>query len=131
MLFLGRRAGCGHGYRVGSARLRGWDYGSSGTYFVTVCTRGFRCWLGDVVAGEMRLSMAGTIVAEELRNTENVRSNVVLDRWVVMPNHLHAIIVIENESPPRCDPSAVAPRLRAGSLGAIVGQFKSMCTKKI
>lgn len=120
------------GYRVGSARLRGWNYGSSGWYFVTVCTREFYCWLGEVLGGEVRLSEAGEVVADELRNTEKARSDVVLDRYVVMPNHLHAIIVIENKIEPRRVPLAsVESRLRPGSLGSVVGQFKSVCTKRI
>jgi hypothetical protein len=74
---VGRRFG--GRYRIETARLRGWDYGAPGRYFVTVCTRGRRCCFGDVVAGEVRLSEAGVIVAEELRNTEKVRPDVALD----------------------------------------------------
>ena len=98
------------GYRVGSARLRGWDYGSAGWYFVTVCTRGLCCWFGGVVDGEVCLSETGEVVADELRNTERIRSDVVLDRYVVMPNHLHAIIMIKDETEPRAvGPGRVAP----------------------
>ena len=124
-------------YRVETARLRGWDYGAAGWYFVTVCTRGRRRWLGDVVAGEVRLSEAGVIVAEELRNTEEVRPNVALDEWTVMPDHLHAIIVIKRGGPTPILTStsrqnvSPASRLTPGSLGSIVGQLKSVCTKRI
>lgn len=137
--FLGR-------YRIETARLRGWDYGA-GWYFVTVCTRERVRWFGSAVEGEIRLSGAGEIVVEELRNTGKVRPDVALDRWVVMPDHLHAIVVISgrgltvgttsgSETPQR-DVSTGdldgtdAARLRAGSLGSIIGQVKSVCTKRI
>lgn len=142
-----RNGGCGsfwRGYRVDSARLRGWDYGAAGWYFVTVCTKGRGCWFGTVVDGKMRLSKAGEIVAEELRKTEKVRPGVTLNRWTVMPDHLHAIIAIQNEAnatgpveTPRWGVSSAhrhtspAPRLPPNSLGSIIGQLKSVCTKRI
>jgi hypothetical protein len=94
-------------YRSESARMKGWDYASTGYYFVTICTRGRECWLGNVVDGVMDLSSAGVIVAEEWQKTESIRENVALDEWVIMPNHIHGIIVI-NELPSvetHCDAS--------------------------
>ena len=130
----------GDGYRVPSARLRGWDYATAGRYFVTICTRDRGCWLGKITDGKVSLSEAGRIVAEELHNTEKVRANVGVDRWIVMPDHLHAIIVIEDETPLSETPhrgvstgrgDVLPGRLGPGSLGSIVGQFKSVCTKRI
>ena len=141
-------------YRVESARLPGWDYRAAGWYFVTVCTRDRYPFFGHVVDGEMILSPIGEIVAEEWLRTPEVRPNVVLDEWIVMPNHLHGIIVIVDtpdivgtpdtvETPdivetPRRGVSTTAradatteSRLMAGSLGAIMGQIKSVCTKRI
>jgi hypothetical protein len=83
-------------YRVESTRLRGWDYASAGWYFVTLCTRNRECVWGEVVNGAVRLSPMGEIVAEEWRKTEQIRANVALDEWVIMPNHVHGIIVIKN-----------------------------------
>jgi putative transposase len=134
-------------YRVESTRLPGWDYAGAGWYFVTICTRNRECLFGDIVDGEMHLSSIGEIVAEEWQKTPDIRPNVVLDEWVIMPNHLHGIIVIL-EPPDRAvetsrrDVSTTAsqrdvpttttpPRLQAGSLGAIIGQIKSVCTKRI
>ncbi len=83
----------------------------------------------------MRLSKAGRIAAEELRQTEEVRANVDLDRWwTIMPNHLHAIVVIEETARRAVSTGSEtkAPStLQTGSLGAIIGQFKSICTKRI
>jgi REP element-mobilizing transposase RayT len=140
-------------YRVESARLPGWDYSSPGAYFVTICTKGMRCWFGDVVDGEMQLSPLGEIVAEEWVNTEQIRPNVTLDQWIVMPNHFHGIVII-NEMPSvdmtrNAIPSVamtdggkrfvettrrvVSTRetLKPNSLGSIIGQFKSVSTKRI
>ncbi len=119
-------------YRIASTRLEGWDYSATGYYFVTICTHGRECCLGEVVAGEMHLSGAGMIVMEEWQNTARIRENITLDEWVVMPNHLHGIIVItgapHRETPHR---GVSTGGWRSGSLGAIIGQFKSVCTKRI
>jgi putative transposase len=136
-------------YRVESTRLPGWDYAGAGWYFVTICTRNRECLFGEIVDGEMRLSSIGEIVAEEWQKTPDIRPNVVLDEWVIMPNHLHGIIVIleprdrtvvETSRQPVVETSrrdvstttpTTTPRLKAGSLGAIIGQIKSVCTKRI
>ncbi len=81
-------------FRIESARLRFWDYTSPGWYFVTVCTKNKKCFFGDVIDGEMNLSEVGRIVSEEWLKTTIIRSNIMLDEWVVMPNHLHGILVI-------------------------------------
>lgn len=85
-------------YRVESARLGSWDCSTPGAYFVTICTKGRECWFSDIFDGKIRLSPAGQTVAEEWKKTEQVRPNVTLDQWIVMPNHLHGNVVI-NEKP--------------------------------
>ena len=125
-LFKGR-------YRVPSTRLPGWDYRSNGYYFVTICTRDRRPFLGAVVHDVVRLSEAGRIVDEEWNRTPAVRDYVTLDEYVVMPNHLHGIIVLRRDvvETSRRDVSTNGPRLLADSLGSVVNQFKSVCTKRI
>jgi putative transposase len=136
-------------YRVESARLRGWDYAGAGAYFVTICTKDRAPFFGDVVDGDLVLSPIGQIVADEWQKTGQIRPYVSLDEWVIMPNHLHGIIIINPvvETPrrgvstitttQRGVPTTVGrgvstpSRLQAGSLGAIVGQIKSTCTKRI
>ena len=81
-------------YRVESARLPDWDYRSAGWYFVTACTEDRMPFFDHVADGEMILSPVGEIVAEEWSQTPDVRPNVILDEWIIMPNHLHGIIVI-------------------------------------
>ena len=77
-----------------SIRLPEWDYRHPAAYFVTVCAHQRRCLFGRVVDGRMVLNADGHIVADEWHRTEQVRDNVVLDAFVVMPNHVHGIICI-------------------------------------
>jgi REP element-mobilizing transposase RayT len=130
-------------YRVESTRLRGWDYSAPAWYFVTICTKGHACCLGRISQGQMVLSEMGAIVAEEWQRTAVIRPDIRLDAWVVMPNHLHGIVIIdsggteaqsvgfERARPDRAHSAAKPGQLRPGSLGAIVGQVKSACTKRI
>ncbi|MDH4359513.1 MAG: transposase [Nitrospirota bacterium] len=119
-------------YRSHSIRLPWWDYSQAGWYFVTICTQDRQCVLGEIVEGSVVLSQAGLIVEEEWRRTATVRQRVGLDEWVIMPNHLHGILVI-NGGPGMTSHRDVSTksRLTAHSLGAIIGQFKSVCTKRI
>ena len=81
-------------YRVETARLARWDYSNAGWYFVTICIKGKKNTLGSVTDGRIVLSHAGTIAEHELSVTAAHYSNVSIDCAVVMPNHVHAIIVI-------------------------------------
>lgn len=133
-------------YRIKSTRLPEWDYSWNGYYFITICTKDQACYFGDVVDEKMVFSDMGKIVFNEWQNNETVRTNVKLDEWIVMPNHLHGIIIINNGNDfgtgnvdtPRRGVSTVKKRNRhhnlqwkSNSLGSIVNQFKGACTKQI
>lgn len=75
-------------------RLKGYDYSQPGAYFVTICTHGRECVLGDVVDGKMQLNEAGDIVLDCWNDLANHYESIELDEFVVMPNHVHGIIVI-------------------------------------
>ncbi|GAC1394894.1 MAG: transposase [Chloroflexota bacterium] len=77
-----------------SVRLRNYDYGQQGAYFLTICTHERACLLGEVVSGQVILGEAGRLVEEAWLQTPTLRPNIFLDACVVMPNHLHAIAVI-------------------------------------
>ena len=81
-------------YRISSARLPSWDYSSPGYYFVTVCTNYFVEYFGGVEQGNVVLNDMGRIATEEWSKIPQIRPNVTLDEWVVMPNHMHGIINI-------------------------------------
>lgn len=85
-------------FRIKSIRLKHWDYSSNGAYFVTICTKNRECVLGNVVNRKIVLSQIGKIVFEEWAKTEQIREYVKLDTYVIMPNHLHGIIIIENNN---------------------------------
>lgn len=78
-----------------SIRLRGYDYDQAGAYFVTICTRVHSTVFGGVVRGVMHLNDAGLIAAEAWSWLEDQYPYVILDAWVVMPDHMHGIIVID------------------------------------
>lgn len=116
-----------------SIRLRGYDYAQAGTYFVTVVTHDRVCLFGEVIDSAMRQNARGKLVEDEWLRTEIVRPNVSLNAYVVMPNHLHGIIVLTDNVgatrrvAPTRRPAGPAP----GSVAAIVGQFKSLVTKRM
>ncbi|MGC9395158.1 MAG: transposase [Anaerolineae bacterium] len=80
-----------------SIRLKGYDYAQSGAYFVTICTQGRVCLFGDVVDGEMVLNPFGQVVATYWERIPRHFPNVQLGAWVVMPNHIHGIIIITDD----------------------------------
>ncbi|MBN1951165.1 MAG: hypothetical protein JW801_08170 [Bacteroidales bacterium] len=83
-------------YRIPSARLPNWDYGSNASYFITICTGKMKCYFGDIVEGKMILSKLGEIAKSEWLRTLEIRPdmNLELDEFQVMPNHFHGIIHI-------------------------------------
>ena len=82
---------------------------------------------------EVQLLPVGMIIVEEWQRTPAVRPNVTIDEWIVMPDHFHGIIAIHRDDADGTDASSPPPAsvLRAGSLGAIIGQWKSVSTKRI
>ena len=79
-----------------SIRLKEYDYSQDGYYYVTICTRNRECWFGDIVNGEMKLSDIGKIVEQYWIEITKHFDNTLLNVFVMMPNHLHGIVVIEN-----------------------------------
>ena len=81
-----------------SIRLKGYDYTQPGAYFITICTQGRACLFGEIIDGEMHLNEAGQIVVQTWQDLPNHISNVQLDAFVVMPNHVHGIIIITDHA---------------------------------
>lgn len=82
-------------FRIPSSRLKNWDYSSTGWYFVTVCIKDRRCILGEIKDKKIILSKYGKIVKTEWLKTKQIRKNIDLDEYIIMPNHLHGIIIIK------------------------------------
>jgi putative transposase len=83
-------------YRIQSARLQNWDYGSSGMYFITICTKNRKHYFGEIINDEMILNELGLITNAEWLKTPEIRPdmNLSLSEFVIMPNHFHGIIMI-------------------------------------
>lgn len=140
-----------------SIRLRGYDYAQAGAYFVTIVTYEREPLFGDVGNGDVQLNAYGQVAATTWQRIPRHFPRVQLDAWVVMPNHVHGIIVIVGGGGGRGDAfrsgrsGNVGAALRelpavsemldgecvtptgppSGSLGAIVGNFKSVTTRRI
>jgi len=99
-------------------RLAGCDYSRVGAYFVTLCAVDRKCLFGEIVADAMRLNQIGTVVASCWGEIPKHFPNVTLDEFVVMPNHLHGILLLGD---------AVAGHARP--LPVIVGSFKSAVSR--
>ena len=83
-------------YNIKSTRLQNYDYGENWGYFITICTEDRRKYFWEIVDWEMILNEFGKIVYEEVKNIWIFRENVILDEFIIMPNHIHMIIIIEN-----------------------------------
>jgi putative transposase len=75
--------------------LQSWDYGTNGAYFVTICTHERHHSFGKIQHGEMQLNAAGRIAVEIWRLLPDQFPYVVLDEFVVMPNHMHGLLYID------------------------------------
>ena len=110
-----------------SIRLKEYDYSQAGAYYVTIVTHKRRVLFGDVVDDKMQLNETGQLVVDVWEWLAARHSHVELDSYVVMPNHLHGIIVIDDH---RGGDSRIAPT-KHKSLGRLVGMFKTVTTKQV
>ena len=119
-----------------SIRLKDYDYSQAGGYFVTICTRNRECVFGKIEGSEMRLNSAGNAVRKCWDDLQNNFLDVKCDTFVVMPNHIHGIILILSddhvgaihESPLRTDKMMIRRRM---VLPKIIGRFKMNSAKQI
>jgi REP element-mobilizing transposase RayT len=97
-----------------NSRLLGYDYSQPGAYFVTICSQDRRCILGSIIEFEASLSEIGKIVQDCWLSLPLWFSNVALDEFVVMPNHVHGILQMNHST---------------HSLRTVIGSFKSAATR--
>jgi len=83
-----------HRYRIPSARWQNWDYGWNGAYSITICTAGRECYFGKIVNGKMVLSNLGIIADIFWHEITNHSDKIELDAFIVMPNHIHGILIL-------------------------------------
>ncbi len=111
-----------------SIRLKGYDYSLEGLYFITICCQHRAHLFGEIADGELRLNQFGAIAQAAWQQTSEIRDNVDLHEFVVMPNHFHSIIEItikkgNNEVGKFQSPSQ--------TVGSIIRRFKIATIKKI
>lgn len=135
-------------YRISSIRLKNWDYRWPGAYFITICTKNRRHFFGEIIDGKMQLSHVGVIADILWHQIPFHSQNVELDEFVVMPNHIHGIVIIPpvatghtlpvatGHALPVATGHALSPPIHRfqnigkNSLSSIVGSYKSAVTKQ-
>ena len=112
-------------------RLKGYDYSKPGYYFVTVCTQNKKCLFGDIRNRQMALNSAGQVIEKVWDELPEHYQHVELDAFVIMPNHIHGIIVL------RPNPIIVgagfkpAPTKKRHALPEIVRALKTFSSRRI
>lgn len=122
-------------------RLKAWDYSTQAYYFATICSHEKRCIFGKIKNGRSLLSEVGRIVEEEWLKSANMRPHIALEEFVVMPNHLHGIVVLTKSGPglPAAESASEIGYLRRKgkvrrepqSLSSFIAGFKAAVTKRI
>lgn len=107
-------------------RLRDYDYGQNGAYFVTICTQGRRCVLSEIVGrglapAVVRLTNCGCLIEKELQLLPLRYPSVKIEKYVIMPNHIHVLFLLDGEA------AGASPR---PTLVQVIGAFKSLSTRK-
>ena len=121
-----------------SIRLKGYDYTQTGTYFVTLCTHNRACLFGAVLDGNVQLNDAGRMAEATWTDLPARFTHVNLDALVVMPNHIHGILIVGAQfiapdhlpQPSRAYAQQGAMN-RAPTLGEIVRAYKAVSTRMI
>lgn len=86
-------------YRIPSARAYWWDYGWNGAYFITICTQDRAHFFGEMADGKMHLSNTGVIADLLWHEIPYHQSSLELGDFVVMPNHIHGILILNKPAP--------------------------------
>ncbi len=77
-----------------SIRLKGYDYSQSGAYFITIVAQNRECLFGQAINGVINLNNAGNMIQEKWEELKNRFKHVNIDAFIVMPNHLHGIVIV-------------------------------------
>ncbi len=123
-----------------STRLRNYDYSQPGAYLITLCAHNRKWLFGKLVDGVVRLNKYGEIAEGELSKSSRIRSEVELDEFIIMPDHIHAIVMINIDSNTNLHIRAKGPspqqdneilRMKSKSLSSFISGYKSTVTKQI
>jgi REP element-mobilizing transposase RayT len=116
-----------------SIRLPEFDYKQAGAYFVTICTQNRESLFGEAVDGEIQLNDAGRLVEASWQDLTSRFADISLDVFVVMPNHIHGIILVGAQfiAPSAAPDKNQGAMNRAPTLGQIVRAYKASSTRLI
>jgi REP-associated tyrosine transposase len=123
-----------------SIRLKGYDYTQPGGYFITLVTYKRECLFGEIINGEMKLSDSGHIASACWKDIPNHFPNVELGTFVIMPNHVHGIIILNNGVDAQASarrgtidraPTEQFGKPVVGSIPTIIRTFKAAVTRRI
>lgn len=98
-------------------RIKDFDYSTEGFYFVTICTNNRKKLLGKIELENIKLTKIGILVRENLKKIETIFKNIIIDEFIIMPNHIHMIIVIN--------------RKNEITISRIIKQYKMYISKKV
>lgn len=84
-------------YKIESNRMTGWDYSHNGYYFITIVTKNRIKWFGEIINGKMIYSDFGKIVLKEWGKSFQIRTELFSNEFILMPDHLHAILILNNK----------------------------------
>ena len=131
----------GESFKRKSNRIQNYDYSQDGVYFITVCTKDNASLFGEiaVAANSVRhqFSDIGLVVDKAIANIPEIYETVEVDRYVIMPNHVHVILTIYGEqcSPPRnyetVNGEHCSPLRNVPTISRIIKQFKGAITKQV
>lgn len=93
-------------FKLKSSRLINWDYSTPGYYFITICTLNHNNFFGKIIDNKMIYSKRGEMTKSELLKTFEIRKNIKLYEWIIMPNHVHILMEIKY----RIDSNLETPR---------------------
>ena len=119
-------------------RLKTFDYNSSGAYFLTICTENRRRVLSRIVGGDVpdapkdtELLPYGKIADKYINQLNNFYDNIMVDRYVIMPNHIHIMVLVQNDGAREfaLRTRDVAP-YKTWAVSHFVSTFKRFCNKE-
>ena len=131
-------------YRIASARAQWWDYGANASYFITICCKNREHYFGNISNNTMNLSQAGLLADVFWHEIKHHAKNVELDAFQVMPNHLHGILILNDDVPvvetrhalslqqQQTEQTPGQQRFQnqgSNNISSIIGSYKSAVTK--
>lgn len=127
-------------YRIASARAQWWDYTNNAAYFITICTQNRNHYFGEIKNGNIQLSNLGILADVFWHEIKNHAKNIELDAFVVMPNHIHGILILNGDereiekdiNTTNKDKTIGQGRFQnqgKNSVSSIIGSYKAAVTK--